>query len=41
VTVVDVTMEMIVEVIVAVIVIVIVGVHLYFRVVGWGKERGL
>jgi hypothetical protein len=33
----------IVEVTVAVIVVesVIVGLHLYFRVAGWGKERGL
>jgi hypothetical protein len=28
-------------VIVAMIVVVTVGLHLYFRVVGWGKERGL
>jgi hypothetical protein len=34
-----VTME--VAEIVAMIVVVTVGLHLYFRVEGWGKERGL
>jgi hypothetical protein len=35
------TEEVTVIVAVAVIVVVTVGLHLYFRVVGWGKERGL
>jgi hypothetical protein len=30
-----------VEVIGTLIVVVIVGLHLYFKVAGWGKERGL
>jgi hypothetical protein len=36
----ELTVIVTVEVIVAVIVVVTVGLHLFFRAVGWGKERG-
>jgi hypothetical protein len=39
--VVTVVVEMAVVVIVALIMVVTIGLHLYFRAVGWVKERGL